>query len=124
MKRTSAGSQARRPRQPLRSLHGAACAPAALAACAGAALTACLLCLPLPRIRWASPRIKQVVQRTLSLPDQPPIARQGQAFVREQLTMEALHCYWLGALQRYAQIFYLPRTPAQEAAAVGRAGGG
>ncbi len=67
----------------------------------------------------AAPRIKQVVQRTLDLPDQPPIARQGQAFVREQLTSEALHCYWLGALQRYAEIYYLPRTPAQEAASGG-----
>ena len=67
----------------------------------------------------AAPRIKQVVQRTLDLPDQPPIARQGQACVREQLTSEALHCYWLGALQRYAEIYYLPRTPAQEAASGG-----
>ena len=72
----------------------------------------------------AAPRIKQVVQRTLNLADQPPIARAGQAFVREQLTMEALHCYWLGALQRYADIYYLPRTPAQEAAGGGGGGGG
>lgn len=71
----------------------------------------------------SAPRIKQVVQRTLNLADQPPIARAGQAFVREQLTMEALHCYWLGALQRYADIYYLPRTPAQEAAGGGGGGG-
>lgn len=70
----------------------------------------------------AAPRIKQVVQQTINLPEQPPIARAGQAFVREQLTLDALYCYWLGALQRYAEIYYLPPTPAQEAAR-GSAGG-
>lgn len=76
-------------------------------------------CLCSAPLTLAAPRIKQVVQRTLDLPEQPPIAQQGQAFAREQLTMEALHCYWLGALQRYADIYYLPRTPAQEAASSG-----
>lgn len=54
----------------------------------------------------AAPRIKEVVQRTIGLAEQPPIPRQGQQFVREQLTREALHCYWLGALQRYAPIYF------------------
>ena len=45
----------------------------------------------------------------------PPIARGGQQFVREQLTPEALHCYWLGALQQYAELYFLPSTPAQAA---------
>ena len=72
----------------------------------------------------AVPRIREVVQRTLGLPDQPPIARAGQAFVREQLTPEALSCYWLGALQRYAEIYFLPQTPAQAAAVAGGGSGG
>lgn len=59
--------------------------------------------------------MREVVLRTIGLPDQPPIARQGQTFVREQLTPEALSCYWLGALQRYAGIYFLPKTPAQMA---------
>jgi hypothetical protein len=54
-----------------------------------------------------------VVSRTINATEQPPIARQGQAFVREQLTTEALHCYWLGALQRYAELYFLPRTAKQ-----------
>lgn len=58
-----------------------------------------------------------MVQRTINLDHTPPIPRQAQAFVREQLTMEALHCYWLGALQRYAQLFFLPDKTQQAAAA-------
>lgn len=64
------------------------------------------------------------MQRTLGLPDQPPIARAGQAFVRDQLTPEALSCYWLGALQRYSELYFLPQTPAQAAAAGGGGGSG
>ena len=64
-----------------------------------------------------APRIKAAVQRTRDLPDQPPVARQGQAFAREQLTVEALHCYWLGALQRYAGIYYSEGAAGQAAAA-------
>jgi hypothetical protein len=56
------------------------------------------------------------VLRTLGMAELPPIARGGQQFVREQLTPEALHCYWLGALQRYAELYFLPKTPTQEAA--------
>jgi hypothetical protein len=53
----------------------------------------------------------------------PPIARGGQQFVREQLTPEALHCYWLGALQRYAELYFMPKTPAQVAHEVGGGAG-
>ncbi|KAL4853837.1 Golgi apparatus protein 1 [Chlorella vulgaris] len=60
-----------------------------------------------------APRIRAVVSRTINATEQPPIARQGQAFVREQLTTEALHCYWLGALQRYAELYFLPKTAKQ-----------
>lgn len=35
----------------------------------------------------AAPLIKEVVQRTIKLDFQPPIPKQGQAFVREQLDM-------------------------------------
>ena len=71
------------------------------------------ICMLPPCWPPAVPRIKQVVQRTLNLDHQPPIAANGQAFVREQLTTEALHCYWLGALQRYMELYFLPKTQAQ-----------
>jgi len=29
------------------------------------------------------------------------------------LTTEALHCYWFGALVRYSEIYYLDKTPEQ-----------
>ena len=44
--------------------------------------------------------------------------------MREQLTIEALHCYWLGALQRYAKIYFLPKTPKQLEEEAGGVGGG
>ena len=62
--------------------------------------------------------------RTLGMAELPPIARGGQQFVREQLTPEALHCYWLGALQRYAELYFLPKTPAQVAQEAGGGAGG
>jgi hypothetical protein len=65
-----------------------------------------------------------VVTGTLGAREQPPIARQGQAFAREQLTTEALHCYWLGALQRYAELYFLPDTPKQLEAEGSSSGGG
>lgn len=38
---------------------------------------------------------------------------------------QALHCYWLGALQRYAELYFLPKTARQlELEQQGRGGGG
>ncbi|KAL4418909.1 hypothetical protein ABPG77_004062 [Micractinium sp. CCAP 211/92] len=62
---------------------------------------------------FTAPKIKEVVDRTIKLNFQPPIPKQGQDFVRDQLDMPALHCYWLGALQRYAELYFLPKTARQ-----------
>ncbi len=36
----------------------------------------------------------------------PQVARAAQQFAREQLTPEALSCYWLKALTLYSKIYY------------------
>lgn len=106
---------------------GAVVAPARLQPCwrrPTRTLAACSqLTAPFPVALAAAPRIKDVVSRTVGAQEQPPIARQGQAFVREQLTVEALHCYWLGALQRYAELYFLPATPKQLEAQAKEGGG-
>lgn len=39
--------------------------------------------------------------------------------------VQALHCYWLGALQRYAELYFLPKTARQaELEQQGGSGGG
>jgi hypothetical protein len=64
-------------------------------------------CSPL-LIHWcaAVPRIKAAVEASVGLQEQAPIGKAGQQFMNEQLTMEGVHCYWLGALQRYADIYF------------------
>lgn len=43
----------------------------------------------------------------------PAIAAAGQEFVRNNLTPEALSCYWYGALQRYGELYFMEETEAQ-----------
>ena len=61
------------------------------------------------------PKIKAAVQEAMAVGlDRPPtIAQQGQKFVLEQLTPEALSCYWYGALMRYGDLYFSEETVAQ-----------
>ena len=44
------------------------------------------------------------------------MAAAGQQFVKEQLTMEALRCFWYQALVRYAELYYSIDLKAEHAA--------
>jgi hypothetical protein len=46
------------------------------------------------------------VEATATLDEAPAIARAGQDFALHNLTAEALHCYWYGAIVRYAELFF------------------
>jgi hypothetical protein len=46
------------------------------------------------------------VSDSLASDDAPAVAAAGQRFAREELSEEALHCYWLGVLLRYAELYF------------------
>lgn len=46
----------------------------------------------------------------------PAIAAAGQQWVLDNLTPEALSCYWYGALQRYGELYFMEETEAQKKA--------
>lgn len=57
----------------------------------------------------AFPAIKAAVQEAeAGRWDEPPaMALKGKSFAMHQLTQASLSCYWLKALERYAEIYYM-----------------
>ena len=64
------------------------------------------------------PKIKAAVGAAVNpdLTDPPAMAKAAKEFAMTQLTPEALSCYWYGALQRYAEMYFTEQTPAQKEA--------
>lgn len=55
----------------------------------------------------SAPKIKEAVQTALNSPEAPAIAQAGQKFALEQLSPEALDCYWYGVLIRYSKLYFM-----------------
>jgi hypothetical protein len=61
------------------------------------------------------PKIKAAVSTAVGKQDAPTMAAAGQEFILSNLGPEGLSCYWYGALLRYADLYFMPETPAQRA---------
>lgn len=56
----------------------------------------------------SAPKIKKAVTQNIEKPSH--IARGGQEFIRQNLTDDALDCYWYGALLRYGDMYKTYKT--------------
>lgn len=54
----------------------------------------------------SAPKIREAVSKAVSEETMPAVAAAGKSFALEQLSSEALSCYWFQALVRYGQIYF------------------
>lgn len=54
----------------------------------------------------SAPKIREAVEKAISDELMPAIAAAGKAFAMEQLSTDALSCYWYQALLRYGQLYF------------------